>query len=72
MAKSGNFLFLLLELILPNQMADLLSRRDIYRKREAILYFYCYMSYWQIKLADVPPPLRGILVVKNGNFRFLL
>ena len=60
MLKNGNFTFLLLEIILADELADLLSPVVVKNGDFTFLLL-------EIILADLPP-----VVVKNGDFTLLL
>ena len=65
MLKNGNFTFLLLEIILADELADLPPPVVVKNGDFTFLLLEIILAD---QLANLPPPL----VVRNGNFIFLL
>ena len=70
--KNGNFRFILLELILADQLADLpLPQRHLVAKNGNFQTCYCQSTYWQINW-QIYSSHRGIQWPRMAIFRLLL
>ena len=71
MGKNGNLRFLLLELILADQLADLSPMTPSGQQWQFQIYTI-RANISRSTSRSTPYPQEGYLVAKNGNLRFLL